>query len=1358
MDNHFSPRERSVDLGAGVEAEAALDAMAHSISPTKETEGPIDPDTKRNDGPSPPSRTPTLSWQRRPASRGGTRPLSMVAAQNATQRSLAGSQEPQPSSPNENISKEQITQALGSKDPSWFRQTSDRGQGSAAYRRSQVEDEDRLDMTSVRTQLPGMSAEPSKEQSISQPDMPAPALKKPEPPPTLNPPRFDGADEYNLREDISSAAPAGRLSPLRSTSPTKGMGGFVQSAMMKRSDSVKRWSVTSPPGLTRGGSIATNRGALDRSHVQSTTSRPQSMVLGGFTTPSSSRPTSQHGAKEIEVDKTPKSSTPETPKGPAFDQAQDQADEDAALPVSPSKTMDPRRWSPTKSSWLESALNKPESPKVPPKSTSSQPAWMTELSKTKVGRASNNSTGSTRPDGASHRHQVSISGLMRSTPMGSEVKTNTTGLGGIYSPPEGMSRTAYGHASSSSISRKMSTPNIEPRESGERLDDHKEVKAHEMPMEQRSAASYPPKPKPKPATPPKKDFRGILKPRSVESLGTKEEGPEFKNVVGKLRRVKTQNFVAPDELKDNILRGKAGLNITDGPQKPVRQDEFKDAILKKKDDFKKAQEGGKGITRNNTVTSDAPLPEGLAKRAELGRSITMNKRNTVSEDNTPLQQQKRMISPKPVPGPKRISSQSGSIPKSPISTPTSAKSPKLESIQRVSTESIPRLGDPVRQRPLPSLHKETSHPPKLQQGFTGSKLADRFSPALAGMLARGPSPIRPTGVQGAERTGSQPTGGTGDSAEQSGSGPQLTHMTKNRARGPKRKAPTAVAAAVPAASTTEKQRKTEISSPQPQEQVSSAARDGSSTFAPATSRDNLSRNGLDFATSEKQKPEPRNTSATFSIQQQVAAKAALTTKLEHIVTGSETTGNTRGSEQVKPLFLRRQPTGPAKPVTDPISAPQSPQKTTEDGPPPSSPKKLDMKRMSQFLDRAAVEDGKPESVEEPARLRHQRTGSRSPIKFLERFPEPRPLPSATASGDSNTINSFASNFGVSAKPVQRETTPISDPVRIDLEASKAQPKISGRPLLGPPIEVAKPASAVSSPARSPNKLGSDVSNLLNDFFGPTLSRKDYKVDTASILMNHPKSGNKIKSVSFQMCQLFGDGKQVPVPMHHERVLFEQEMYICAHNFINEAGWKKLEVYFWVGDEVPEATVGDAQLFVQREARSLGGTLIKLRQGKETSEFMQALGGVVIVRRGSSNKYDSLAPNMLCGRRYLGQVAFDEIDFAAASLCAGFVFLISHAGKCYLWNGKGSDVDELSCAKLVGMELAVTGELIEYEEGNEPSSFWDIFGGGPKPYSADHWRLKPNYGKYCSRLFCSDADSKQQVRLTTNSITLFLRNS
>ncbi|KAL9571032.1 hypothetical protein ACKAV7_004824 [Fusarium commune] len=112
--------------------------------------------------------------------------------------------------------------------------------------------------------------------------------------------------------------------------------------------------------------------------------------------------------------------------------------------------------------------------------------------------------------------------------------------------------------------------------------------------------------------------------------------------------------------------------------------------------------------------------------------------------------------------------------------------------------------------------------------------------------------------------------------------------------------------------------------------------------------------------------------------------------------------------------------------------------------------------------------------------------------------------------------------------------------------------------------------------------------------------------------------------------------------------------------------------------------------------------------------------------------------MLCGRRYQGQVAFDECDFSPSSLCAGFVYVLTSQGKAYIWKGRGCDVTELSAAKLIAIELTLTGELIEADDGDESESFWKLFESGSKPHSADHWRLKPNYAKYCSRLFCSDA--------------------
>ena len=122
--------------------------------------------------------------------------------------------------------------------------------------------------------------------------------------------------------------------------------------------------------------------------------------------------------------------------------------------------------------------------------------------------------------------------------------------------------------------------------------------------------------------------------------------------------------------------------------------------------------------------------------------------------------------------------------------------------------------------------------------------------------------------------------------------------------------------------------------------------------------------------------------------------------------------------------------------------------------------------------------------------------------------------------------------------------------------------------------------------------------------------------------------------------------------------------------------------------------------------------------------------------------------MLCGRRHMGQIAFDEVDFSPESLCKGFPYLISSgSGKVHLWKGSGSGVDELGCARLIGMDLGVRGEIEEAEDGSEPDSFWDCFPSGRKtsPAARDasiskHWQLKPSSEHYATRLYQVDIEA------------------
>ncbi|OAR00406.1 hypothetical protein LLEC1_01357 [Akanthomyces lecanii] len=1371
--NLENARESSVELARG---------MGYSNSPTKENEAPISADSKHDTtaGASEAglARTSTLSWQqRRPNSRGGTasRPLSMVAAQNATQRGVNRMQDPQPPAAtpeHQTLTREDIAKTLGLKDPSWFRQTAERGQASAAFRKNQVEDGDTMDMSSVKAQLPGMSG--VQKGSVASPT--SATLASPLP---LNPPAFDFAADRQADSDL----PSGRSSPTRCASPTKGLGGFVQSAMLKRSDSIKRWSVTSPPGLSRADSVSGNVGG-HRGEALRGSPRPRSTIRESAT-PESSRPTSRSGIKE-------ESASPDHSSQGTLSREPS----DLKIPTSPSKTMDSRRWSPTKSSWLESALNRPESPRPQHKSNQSQPEWMSELARSKA--ASPSGEGS-RP-GSPSKHPVSIGGLMRTTPFDGGAKTNTTGLGGIYSPPPGGNRPQFGHAAKQSFSTPLTVrpsssfeseaphtstpreakpevkreakpevkPEITPKDKLEARPDTKsdmntDTRSQPKPEPvKRAVVASPPAVKPKPDTPLKQDFRSSLKTRPVGTDAKASEEPEFRNALGNLRRTKTQNYVAPDELRGNILRGKAGLAASGGPQKTERKDEFKDSILRKREDFKKAQADGKGVARTAaSISAPAALPEGLARRAELGKGGSIRGINPVTGSSAVAAKKPEPL--KPVPAPKRVPSGAVSA---------TAKPPAPEKPRRVSTE-LQRKVSGAEARRVPSMKKETTAPGSLQQGRVGAgKLVDRFSPSLANMLARGPPQMASNGGQKSEDKGASAS----PVAEPSAPGPQLTHMTKGRARGPKRKAPTSAAAV-----------KASAAPP---------------TTAALVEEPRKSTTKSDEAGMVA--PEPEKTSAVLSVQEQVAAQAAARSKPppQRSWESATSKASADGPRSPKTPQQKSFPNQANSAVTSPSQDAFSEKNTVAEK---RQSKPLSANRLSKFLDSAEEKSDKPSLSPKPltpSKLMPLSNPAPSPKSEVSSKPAPSPrsvtspksassqpasisVPSTASISPEKLATSREQPTTPREKPAtsrEQPTTPREKPTtprekqterqfaspahampsrtfgtigpgspRPTLHGPRPQEADSPRPKSrhGRHLSSAGPTStafsAMESPMPSPTKQSGEINALFKDFFGPPRPRKDYKVDTGEVLMSHPQSVAKIQTKEVQMYRLSGDGKKTPVSSQTQRVLFDGEMYICAHSFKNAAGAGAVELYFWVGDEVPEALAQDAQIFAQREAKAIGGRLLKLYQGKETAEFMQALGGVIIVRRGSSDRFDSLAPHMLCGRRYFGQVAFDEVDMSTSSLCAGFPFIISHSGKCCLWKGKGSDVDELSAARLVGMENTISGELMELEEGSEPVSFWQLFEEGQaKSHSADHWRLKPNYSKYGSRLFCSDADARHQI--------------
>lgn len=608
-----------------------------------------------------------LSWQRRPKSNtvsSSNRPLSG--------RQPAGGEEDGGS---EDVEKRrsEIALNLGSKDPSWFRQTGDRGATSAALRKTPDEVMDITGRMALPGMLPGstigkdveLPPEPVKpphphhlsDETLAASKNPvskyrgrSESLRSPnrvtsdssDSGPSLharNPSlsstssvRFDppgGRDSLSssdgIGRPIAMSPSQGRISPERrerTPSPTKGLGSFVQSAMLRREGSLnKRWSNSQQPGtLSRSGSNASTtrptypgqRGSVSAS-LQREPSPALEDVSGSRTKLEPTEDGSQFdtGRRGSTTESLLKSST--IGEG-ALDSPPSKPFGEHTPPSSPTKTFDQKRWSPTKSSWLESALKKgSESPQfTPPAMKPLVKPHERPLSKP-IAPAPVRPPTNPKPPNLSPKTSDSPSGAPSPQPDGlsdagsspSAVKTSSPSV--VKASTPSAAKTSTPSAVQTSTTEK---PNTFTRSS------------FKTPISARSSVFEKPPPKPKEAL----NLRAGLKSRpTLESSGRGEELP-FRDAISRLRSVKTQNYAAPNELKEQILAGKANLQTTGGPQKNKGPDPVKETLLSAKGSLK--QSHSTGAIPPAPPTGPKPRPQELSKRASAPEKIEPEKRGS----------------------------------------------------------------------------------------------------------------------------------------------------------------------------------------------------------------------------------------------------------------------------------------------------------------------------------------------------------------------------------------------------------------------------------------------------------------------------------------------------------------------------------------------------------------------------------------------------------------------------------------------------------------------------------------------------------------------------------------------------------
>ncbi|RMY66479.1 hypothetical protein D0863_08405 [Hortaea werneckii] len=1297
------------------------------------------------------ARRGTLSWQqRRPESRGGSRPTSSMGPDASAGAAHAQTEQREPS-------REDIRASLSKRDPSWFRQTADRGTGSAAYRRSQDDESGKHQSFSSRRGLPGMQPESS--QDIEKPDAPSEQESARSGPTSRSTSvrgsgtsshRFSastststnskpdlkslieqdaGQQEAYPVSDTSSTAESqtssGRTMTMsnsqarlgstaeRPGSPTKGMGGFVQSAIMKRSDSVnKRWSAQPSGNLSRQNSMASARGG--QGGLQGSYSMPKLEPTPGSRESShepSSRPTSSssnltnltmtQGGEKDDTFTRPTMSRHGRSKSVFSSYSATGEDGATSPPGSPSK-----RFSPTKSSWIESALTRPESPK-PSAAKNAQPSWMANIAKAKADRASADSTprpGTPKKDeGESSRPGSPTKapfgqGMLKrsdSRDLGLPVRSSTPpfmkeqpqtpaqkpptlqsdGPSQEADPPLKEDPVLEEQAEKSEVAEptqqapsepeKDTKPVDEARPSTDLTTDRAEpIKSPPIPTSTKPKPEIAPKPEtaPKPMT----DFRSTLRSRPPPEP-KKQETPEFLSKFGSLRKAQTEKYVAPDTFRANIERGKADLNKTDGPVKTPRRDELRESLLAKKDDWQKAKEEGRelpGALHERKASANAPAlpskPEGLARRDMLNRSE--------SNRSIPGLERGREATPEAL-----------------------ARHKSLKDRPKVEPPTTKQVGEPT-PSPAPSqepstiepLARQTSEPSKIeepQRASETSKLAARFNPGLANILARGP-PAMNNSSNPPSRTASPVVPDQSSSAASPAGEPKagepLQDMRKGRAKGPKKSKRGAANTEV---SKARQEAVSSLDEPQSQQKPETATESPAEAPAPAPEQ------------TQKPRAPPGSTASIMM-------------------------ASLRGSNQPQEMSK-----GSEKPVT-PAKSPSLSMKSAE------SPKEPAKDSVPEFAGFGSIKNKAPMPLPDDNKENNDesRPSAKSAAAFWNRQASPKrseappqiQLPSqkdeeaamrsagllasspartggSSGSGDGNSLSVQKSNGQASTPPASTGAPP--------------KPTKSSRIVSGQLGEASLNRGVVDSVAEPTT----EAEGLLAKAFGsiPTATKNCTLDVAATISDSRTEATGDVKTIRKSVQEVAHDGTLANLRPREEYTLYDEAVYVCVYSIVN-AKSKVSTVYVWQGASAIAPAKDQGQTVAKRLAREHSAQVHVVQQGQEPMGLIQALGGILVTRRGASET----APKqyMLCGRKHIGNIAFDEVDYSVQSFCPGFVYLISfpvtlQETKLYLWKGLSCSTDEISAARLAAMDLSETGEIIEVDNGAEFASFLKIFGRG-----------------------------------------------
>ena len=199
-------------------------------------------------------------------------------------------------------------------------------------------------------------------------------------------------------------------------------------------------------------------------------------------------------------------------------------------------------------------------------------------------------------------------------------------------------------------------------------------------------------------------------------------------------------------------------------------------------------------------------------------------------------------------------------------------------------------------------------------------------------------------------------------------------------------------------------------------------------------------------------------------------------------------------------------------------------------------------------------------------------------------------------------------------------------------------------------------------------------------------------------------------------------KHVSLPNTEEHVLYSKDMHAFLYMFNSEPGAPEPSAikFLWVGKD---CTLGekDGMEFIRLMGDQNADTHV-IQQGRETPLFVRALGGVIVAREGTRRPLNSVEDAVFRVRQCLGAIAIDQVSFRRGEFCSGFSYVVKRDGDVFVWHGNGSLSEEITTARRFAGEAGLHVKEMMEADPSGCVELWNCF--DDREYaSAEFWRRK-----------------------------------